>query len=271
MAVTKINGGQIDGTITDANISASAAIASSKLADGANFIKKDGSVAFTADQSAGGNKLTNVATPTSATDAANKAYVDNLAAGIDVHPSVRVATTTNGTLATAYENGDTVDGVTLATGDRILLKNQTTGSENGIYTVNASGAPTRATDADASSELTAGAFVFVEEGTANADTGWILTTNNAITLGSTSLTFSKFSGVGSGQDWVDKETPSGSINGSNTTYTLANTPIAGSEHVYLNGILQDSGSGNDYTISGATITYLSAPATGSKLRVSYRK
>jgi Avian adenovirus fibre, N-terminal len=70
---------------------------------------------------------------------------------------------------------------------------------------------------------------------------------------------------------ITRETPSGSINGSNTTFTLANTPISGSEHVYLNGILQEPGAGNDYTISGATITYLSAPLTGDRLRVSYRK
>lgn len=99
--------------------------------------------------------------------------------------AVRVATTTNGTLATAYENGDTVDGVTLATGDRILLKNQSTGAENGIYTVNASGAPTRATDADGAGELYQGLKVHVLEGTTNARTTWKLTTSGTITIGST--------------------------------------------------------------------------------------
>jgi hypothetical protein len=71
--------------------------------------------------------------------------------------------------------------------------------------------------------------------------------------------------------FVDRETPSGSVNGSNTAFVLANTPVAGSEHVYLNGLLQEPGAGNDYTISGATITYLTAPLTGDKIRVSYRK
>lgn len=99
--------------------------------------------------------------------------------------SVRVATTTNGTLATAYENGDTVDGVTLATGDRILLKNQSTAADNGIYTVNASGAPTRATDADGAGELYQNLKVYVEEGTTNARTTWKLTTSGTITIGST--------------------------------------------------------------------------------------
>jgi len=70
---------------------------------------------------------------------------------------------------------------------------------------------------------------------------------------------------------VDKEIPTGLINGSNVTFTLANTPILGSEHLYRNGILQEEGAGNDYTISGATITYLTAPLTGDKLRVTYRR
>lgn len=102
--------------------------------------------------------------------------------------SVRVATTANGTLSTAFENGDTIDGVTLATGDRILIKNQSTASQNGIYTVNASGSPTRATDADTGAEIR-GAVVFVEQGNVNADTMWVLSTNAPITIDSTSLSF----------------------------------------------------------------------------------
>jgi hypothetical protein len=140
-------------------------------------------------------KITGLADGTAATDAATKGQVDAAKMGLDVKDSVRAATTVNGALATAYENGDTIDGVVLATGDRILIKNQTTGSENGIYTVNASGAPTRATDADTSSEVNPGLFVWVEEGTANADTAWVLTTNAPITLGTTALAFAKFASV----------------------------------------------------------------------------
>jgi hypothetical protein len=70
---------------------------------------------------------------------------------------------------------------------------------------------------------------------------------------------------------VTRETPSGTVNGSNTSFTLATTPTSGTEHVYLNGLLQEPGAGNDYTISGATITYLTAPLTGDKIRVSYMK
>lgn len=118
-----------------------------------------------------------------------KNYVDNKVAGLSWKASVRVATTTNGTLATAYENGDTIDGVVLATGDRILIKNQSSQTENGIYTVNASGAPTRATDANTGAELV-NATCLVQEGTTNAETQWTQTTNAPITIGVTNLVFS---------------------------------------------------------------------------------
>jgi hypothetical protein len=144
----------------------------------------------------GTNKITGLGDPTSAQDAATKAYVDTTSQGIDWKASVRAATTANVTLASALENGDTLDGVTLATGDRILVKNQATGSENGIYTVNASGAPTRALDANSSADITAGMFTFVEQGTVNGDTGWVLTTNQPITLDTTALVFTQFSGTG---------------------------------------------------------------------------
>ena len=141
-------------------------------------------------------KITGLATPTADGDAATKSYVDSVAQGLSAKDAVRVATTANGTLSSAFANGQTVDGITLATGDRILIKNQSTGSENGIYTVNASGAPTRAVDFDANAEVAKGAYVFVEEGTTNADAGFVLTTDGAITLGTTSLAFTQFSGAG---------------------------------------------------------------------------
>ncbi len=141
-------------------------------------------------------RITSLATPTGSTDAATKAYVDAQLQGLDVKNSVRVATTANGTLSSAFANNSTVDGITLATNDRILIKDQSTGSENGIYTVNASGAPTRATDFDADSEVTGGAFFFAEEGSVNADNGFVLTNDGAITVGTTALTFTQFSGAG---------------------------------------------------------------------------
>jgi len=137
-----------------------------------------------------------VSTPSADLDAANKAYVDAARTGLDVKASVRAATTAALTLASGVENGDALDGVTLATGDRILVKDQSSGAENGIYIVAASGAPSRATDADSNSEMTPGMFTFVEEGTTNADSGWVMTNDGAITVGTTALTFALFSVAG---------------------------------------------------------------------------
>ena len=156
----------------------------------------DQMAAPTADVSLNTRKITGLGTPTADTDAATKGYVDGVAQGLSAKASVRVATTANGTLASSFANGQSVDGVTLATGDRILIKNQSTGSENGIYTVNASGAPTRATDFDTAGEIQAGAYFFVEEGTANANSGWVLTTDGTIVVNTTALTFEQFSGAG---------------------------------------------------------------------------
>ena len=144
----------------------------------------------------GTSKITGLGEPTSAQDAATKSYVDTTVQGIDWKASVRAATTANVTLASALENGDTLDGVVLATGNRVLVKDQSTGSENGIYVVKSSGAPDRSTDADLAAELTSNFAVFVEEGTVNADSGFTLTNNGAVTIGTTALTFTQFTGLG---------------------------------------------------------------------------
>ena len=148
--------------------------------------------AAAADISLGGYKITNVATPTSSSDAANKGYVDSAVVGIDWKPSVRVATTENLTTLSGFL---TIDGVTLVDGNRVLVKNQETGADNGIY-VAASGSWARSTDADSGTEVTASFAVFVEEGTTNADSGWTLTNNGTVTVGSTALVFTQFTGLG---------------------------------------------------------------------------
>lgn len=144
------------------------------------------------------NKITNVADPIYDTDVANKGYVDSVAQGLDVKDSVRVATTTNLVLVpTTKRTSLTIDGISLSAGDRVLVKSQTTASENGIYVVESDFDLVRSNDANESTDVTSGMFVFVEQGTNGADTGWVLTTDGSIALGSTSLTFTQFSGAGS--------------------------------------------------------------------------
>lgn len=151
-------------------------------------IKKDGSVAFTADQSMGGFKLTNLAAPVGANDAARKAYVDSVAEGLKPKMAVRAATTANITIATALNSGDVIDGVTLANGDRVLVKDQTSSQFNGIYIVDAS--PFRATDFDSLSPIDEinGAYTFVEAGTVNAGRGYVQSATVA-TLDTDPITF----------------------------------------------------------------------------------
>ena len=143
-------------------------------------------------------KIVNLADPSATTDAANKQYVDNVARGLQWKAPVRVTTTTNGTLASAYANGQSIDGVVLATGDRILLKDQTTAADNGIYTVNASGAPTRALDADTGGELAPGTAVTATAGTTNGDKAYLIVSDAAITIGTTAQTWGQLGGAGTG-------------------------------------------------------------------------
>jgi hypothetical protein len=145
-----------------------------------------------------------VATPTDAAHIATKGYVDAARQGLDVKQSVRAATTTAVTLSSGLEAGDLLDGVTLVAGNRILVKDQGGAGvahvDNGIYVVQESGAPVRSSDANGTAdtgEVTPGTFVFVEEGTANADKGFVVSTNGTITVGSTAIAWTQFSGAGS--------------------------------------------------------------------------
>ena len=156
-------------------------------------------------------KITNLATPTDATDAANKGYVDAARQGLDVKQSVRVATTAPVLIASGLEPGDVLDtDVTLVAGDRVLVKDQATASQNGIYVVQASGAALRATDADGTvdtGEVSGGTFTFVEEGHVNADSGWVVSSNGAIAVGTDPIAWVQFSGAGSIEagDGLEKE------------------------------------------------------------------
>ncbi|MBA3830090.1 MAG: hypothetical protein H0X33_14205 [Taibaiella sp.] len=278
MASTAIVTRQIaDGAIIDIKVAAGAAIASSKLADGANFLKKDGSVALTGALNAGNNLVSNVTTPSSPTDAANKAYVDGLYNSFPnlfkYKDEVKAAMTAN---VTVSNPGTAVfDGVTLSSGDRLLLTGQSAGAENGIYTFNTSGtALTRAEDADVATEFPGMMVGSSSLGTANGSKLFLNTNaTGSVTLGSTALAYTLINAASgyTTSNFVESEVPSGAINGSNTAFTLANTPTAGSVKIYLNGLRQNAGAGNDYTIVGNAITYLTAPLAGDIILIDYRK
>jgi hypothetical protein len=380
MAITKIKYRQLDleSKIKNSDVANDAAIETGKLAQGAEFLQRDGSVAYTGDQDAGGNKIANVAAPTLGADAANKNYVDSRLQGLSSKESVRAATSSNITLS----GTQTIDGVALTSGDRVLVKGQTDASENGIYVASAS-AWSRSADADSDSEVTPNLFVFVEEGFYSADTGWTLSNDAGIVVGTTSLAFVQFSSAGiiladestltkSGNElsvkdlgvtnekiadatitnakisesaaiapskiatdssnrfvtdaekavytgkqdfivagsvgtyyagdktfktldtdavaegsnlyftdarakdaavaiYVAREVATGVMNEVNLDFVIANTPRVGTEMVFVNGILQNPGGSNDYTISGATITLAEAPISGDVVLVTYFK
>ena len=144
----------------------------------------------------GTNKITGLGTPTDNTDAATKAYVDAVTQGLHIHPSAVTATTTNISISADLEVGDVIDGVTLADTNRVLVKNQSTASENGIYVVQPTGAAIRATDFDQPSEVDGGDFIFVTGGTVNDNTGWVQTSTTVVTIGTDPIYFTQFSGAG---------------------------------------------------------------------------
>ena len=211
----------------------------------------DQMAAPTAAVSLNSQKITGLATPTAGTDAATKQYVDDTVASISWKNEVRVATTANGTLSSAFANGQTVDGQVLVTGDRILIKDQTTQTENGIYTINASGAPTRATDADSDGDFK-GAAVFVSAGTTNGGTRWVCNTTGTITLGATNLTFVQFGG---GQTYTAGNGLTLSANdfnvGAGTGITVNANDVAVDTNVVVRKYATTFGDGaqNSYTIT----------------------
>lgn len=200
-------------------------------------------------------RITNLAAPTQDSDAATKAYVDAARSGLDVKQSVRAATTANITLS----NTQTLDGVALVVGDRVLVKDQDTASQNGVYVV-ANGAWSRAIDFDEPSEVTAGVFFFIEEGTAYADSGWVLTSNNPLTVGTDPLEFTQFSGAGQiiAGDGMSKTGNTLFVNVANgieisaDNVQLAST-VAGDGLTYNSGVLSVGGTANRITVSADSV------------------
>ena len=183
-------------------------IAHTKISDfdtGVRTNRLDQMAAPTGAVSLNSQKITGLADPTADADAANKGYVDGVAQGLDVKDSVVATTTANGTLSTAFANGQSIDGVSVTANDRVLVKNQSTGSQNGLYKC-AAGSWSR-TDDLASGADAAGMFTFVEQGTTNGDKGFVCTTNKgSAVVGTNNLAFSQFSSSGdvTAGDGLDK-------------------------------------------------------------------
>jgi hypothetical protein len=279
---TVTSGMILDGTIVNADINASAAIALSKLATDplaranhtgtqlANTIsdfdtqvrtsKVTDLAAPTTSFSMNSQKITDLADPVLDQDAATKAYVDAATAGLNVHASVKAATTTNVNLANAVDNNKVLDGYTLSTGDRILIKNQNTAADNGVYIVASNGAPTRATDYNQVGEVDAGDFIFVENGTVNGKTGWVQT-NAITTLGTDPIAFTQFSGTGTylAGNGLTLTGTTFSINTGttvdlNTAQILTNKTITGTFTGNLTGNVTGDISGNAGTVTNGVYT-----------------
>jgi hypothetical protein len=221
----------------------------------------------TGDVSMATYKITGLGTPTNSTDAATKAYVDAVSEGLHIHEAARAAILTNIAIATALENGDTAGGVTLATGDRILLNGQTTTSENGIYVVQASGQALRATDFDTATEVDSGDFIFITSGT-YANTGWVQTLKPA-TIGTDPISFTQFSGAGTFTAG-NGLTLTGTVFSIDTTITsdlstaqtLTNKSISGSANT-LSNIGNSSLTNSAITINGTSTSLGGSRTLGS--------
>jgi hypothetical protein len=175
------------GTFTKLTVNGKGLVTAASTASISDLSAPTGDVPF------GGFKITGLADPVGDQDAATKIYVDQVAQGLDVKASVKAATTANITLSGAQ----TIDGVSIVAGDRVLVKSQTAQADNGIY-VASNTSWSRSADANTFAELVS-AYTFVEEGTTYADTGWVCTVNAGGTLGTTPITWSQFSGAGTYQ------------------------------------------------------------------------
>jgi hypothetical protein len=171
-----------------------------------------------------GGSITGLGDPSSSSEAATKNYVDNLVAGLRTRAVARVGSTANVVIASELENGDTIDGVTLVTGDRVLLKNQSTASQNGLYIVVASGAASRDTEFDTIEEL-AGQLILISEGSANADDLYLCTTDTSATLGSSTISYTQVFPSSGGTVT--------SVGISGSEFTIGSSPITSSGTITL--------------------------------------
>ena len=174
-----------------------------------------------------GGSITGLGSPSAGSDAATKTYVDDLVTGLKSRIICRVATTANIDLTADLQNGDSLDGITLATDDRVLVKNQTTTTANGVYKVVASGTASRDPDFNTVAELS-GQLVIIQEGSSNADTMWLCTTDNSGSIGAVTITFSQVFPSSGGTVTSIGLTQSG------TEFTISGSPVTGSGNITLN-------------------------------------
>ena len=284
------------GVILDADVNAAAAIAESKLSLATDAAVGTGSrrtlgagaqqampgnrtldavTAPAADVSFNTHKGINLVDPTNPQDAATKNYVDGVVQGLDAKASCHAATAGANITTLAGGAPNTLDGVTLAANDRVLVKDQTTPNQNGIYVVTtlgtgANGTWTRALDMDAWTEVP-NAYTWIENGTVNADTGWVCTADMGGTLGTTSITFTKFSSANLGANAAQYYNNAATHSSSTTiTITQATHGLRSSRGIHVQ--VQDNSTGNvefpDVSVAAngdVTVTYAVAPAANSKL------